>query len=134
MPTCACNSPWISLYDVLDVCNAGFLDLSGNIVAFKTVLQKSLLDQECYFDWSESPRRSEVFDARKEKAGRHLVDATLVEGFAMDDLLPLRGKQGKDDGVKSDVDTENISRSVVPAGRPDSPSVLPDPAETRQHP
>jgi len=49
----------------LDVSNPGFLDILCNIVALKTVLQISLLNQEYNLNWRKGSRRSEVFDARK---------------------------------------------------------------------
>ncbi len=37
--------------DMFDVSDASFLDILGNMMALKSVLQISLLNQECNFDW-----------------------------------------------------------------------------------
>ena len=76
--------------DVLDVRDTSLLDFPGNVMAFEAVLQIPLFDEERDFDRREGTRRREALDARQEKAGRHLMDPPLVEGLAMDDLLPLR--------------------------------------------
>jgi len=39
--------------DVLNVGNAGFVDLFGDIVPLEAVLEIALLDQECYLDRRE---------------------------------------------------------------------------------
>lgn len=76
--------------DVLNIGNASFLDLPGDIVPLEAVLQVALLDQEGYFHGGEGARRREILDPWQQKAGGHLVDTPLVKGLAMDDLFFMR--------------------------------------------
>ncbi len=54
--------------DMLDIDNAGILDLTGDVVPLSAVLQITLLDQECDFYGSESDRRREILDPWQQKA------------------------------------------------------------------